>query len=442
MKLQLKVQNYIEKNKLLTSKGLVIVGVSGGADSVVLLHLLLKLGYNCAVAHCNFHLRANESEMDELFVRKIASELSIPYFSIDFETKKYAKENGISIEMAARDLRYDWFNKLLLENNAQAIAIAHHADDSIETLLMNLVRGTGLRGLTGIAAKNEKVIRPLLCSNRKEIEDYIVEFELKHITDSSNISLEYQRNKFRNQIIPLLEEINPSVRQVLYESISRFNGTLAIYEQAIERIKADIVHEDSEIIKLDIDLIKKQVDIPTIMYELLQVYGFGASTICQVTDQLDSESGKQFFSTSHRLIKDRKHLIINKIIDKYLGEIYVEESETEIFDPIHLKITRLNNSPDFIVSKSKDCIHLDAKKIVFPLKIRKWMEADIFYPFGMNKKKKISDYFIDNKFSILEKENTWFLVSGDDIVWIIGQRTDNRYRIDADTEEIIEIRLV
>ncbi|MEI7503224.1 MAG: tRNA lysidine(34) synthetase TilS [Paludibacter sp.] len=319
--MQHRVLNYIENHKLLAPKGQVIVGVSGGADSMALLHILLELGYDCVIAHCNFHLRMAESDNDETFVRNFARSLKVPFYSIDFETTKYASDHHISIEMAARDLRYTWFYELLQKHDAQAIAVAHHADDSIETLLMNLVRGTGLRGLTGIAPRNEKVVRPLLCCTRNEIENYIILHNLEHITDATNATLDYQRNKFRNVVLPLLEEINPSVRQTLYQSLERFDGTLAIYQQALEQIEKDIVHKEGETVLLDIELIKKQAHLPTVMYELLNKYSFGNTTIKQVTEHLDGESGKQFYSDTHRLIKDRKYLII-KHLKNYMKKTY------------------------------------------------------------------------------------------------------------------------
>ena len=439
--MQQKVQNYIEKHELLTLKGHVIVGVSGGADSVALLHLLVSLGYDCMIAHCNFHLRMEESDRDEAFVLNLSKDLKIPYYSIDFDTIKYADTHHISIEMAARDLRYAWFYELLEKQSAQAIAVAHHADDSIETMLMNLIRGTGLRGLTGISARNEKVVRPLLCCTREEIENYIITHDLEHIEDSTNATPDYQRNKFRNVVLPLLEEINPSVRQTLYDSLERFEGNLAIYEQAIEKIKNAVVIKESETVKLNIDLLKQQADVPTVMYELLHSYGFGAATIKQITEQLDGESGKQFYSETHRLLKDRKYLIISKIESKTDDVYWIQETDTEIMKPIQLKLSKLEMNSDFQVSKEKNCVHIDATKLQFPLQLRRWHEGDTFFPFGMKNRKKVSDFFIDNKLNLLEKEQSWLLISGEDIVWIVGQRMDNRFRVTEKTIDVSELNV-
>ena len=442
MKMQQKVQNYIEKHKLLTPYGLVIVGVSGGADSIALLNILVSLGYDCVIAHCNFHLRMAESDRDETFVRKMASDLKLPFYHIDFETSKYAAEHNISIEMAARDLRYVWFYELLDNLKAQAIAVAHHADDSIETMLMNLVRGTGLRGLTGISNRNEKVVRPLLCCSRIEVENYMKSNNLQHVEDSSNAKLNYQRNKFRNQVLPLLEEINPSVRNTLYESLERFEGAFAIYEQALKTIEKEIVDKKAETIKFNINALKKQVDISTVLYELIHPYGFGISVVKQISEQLDGESGKMFYSSSYQILKDREFLILNIIEDSNDKQYSIFDSEELISEPIQLKINIFDISTDFQVSKAKNKVHFDAEKLTFPLQLRRWQEGDTFYPFGMNQRKKVSDFFIDNKINRLEKEKCWLLISNNEIVWIVGHRTDNRFKVTEETKKLIEFSVI
>ena len=439
--MQQKVQTYIQNHQLLTQHGRIIVGVSGGTDSVVMLHVLMSLGYDCVIAHCNFHLRMAESDRDELFVRDLAKELKVPYYSVDFETTKYAEEHKISIEMAARDLRYAWFYELLYNHDAQAIAVAHHADDSIETMLMNLVRGTGLKGLTGIQPRNHKVVRPLLCCNRLELETYLVRFDLDHIEDSTNASVDYQRNKFRNEVLPLLAEINPSVRQTLYDSLERFEGIWAIYQQSIDAMKQLIVRNGPGLVKMDIDAIKIQEHIPTLMYELLHPYGFGPAVIEQVTGQLDGESGKVFFSETYRLIKDRKYLLISKIDDNPAQDFMITEDETVIEFPFLLKINKQPVTPDFEVSKEITRIHVDASRLTYPLVLRRWKEGDTFFPFGMKQRKKVSDFFIDNKLSLFEKEHSWILVSNNEIVWIVGQRLDNRFCVTNETMEVVEFKI-
>jgi len=437
--MQQKVETYIQKHQLLDHKKAIIVGVSGGTDSVALLHILVSLGYDCVIAHCNFHLRMEESDRDEEFVRELGKQLNVPFYHVDFKTTEYASREGISIEMAARDLRYNWFHELLKELDAQAIAVAHHADDSIETMLMNLVRGTGLRGLTGIQPRNKKVVRPLLCCTRLELENYLIEEGLDHVEDSSNASTDYQRNKFRNEIIPLLEEVNPSARQTLYDSLLRFEGNLAIYQQAIDRIKEQIIYKTGGVIRFNIELIKQQVHIPTIMYELLQPYGFSPALIEQVTQNLDAESGKIFYSDNYRLLKDRKYLLLSAREETATDSYLIQENDTELTEPIKLTLRKMTVVPGFKVSKEKGCVHLDAALLHFPLQLRHWREGDYFFPFGMKQRQKVSDFFINNKLSMLEKEHSWLLVSGEDIVWIVGQRMDNRFRLTDATKEAVEV---
>jgi len=440
--MQQKVQTYIQKHQLLSQNKPVIVGVSGGTDSVALLHILISLGYNCIAAHCNFHLRMEESIRDEEFVRNLAHSYSIPYYNVDFNTIEYAKTNKISIEMAARDLRYEWFNELLIKTNGQAIAVAHHADDSIETMLMNLVRGTGLRGIVGIASRNQNVVRPLLCCTRLELENYLVEQGLEHVEDTSNAANEYVRNQFRNELLPLLIEINPSARQNLYNSLQNMEGNLAIYQQAIEQIRQQVVDIKPDEIRMNIDIIMQQVHIPTVMHELLSPYHFSSSTIEQITEHLEGESGRVFYSETHRLVKDRKCLIISAKGITERDSYFISQDKNELTDPIHLTIKKIQVRTDFSPSKSKDCVHIDTANLEFPLQLRHWNEGDWFYPFGMNQKKKLSDFFIDNKFSLVEKEQSWLLISNDEIVWIVGYRLDNRYRVTDKTKEVLEIRLL
>lgn len=440
--MQQKVQTYIQKQQLLTPNRPVIVGVSGGTDSVVLLHILISLGYHCIAAHCNFHLRMEDSIRDEEFVRNLAHSYSIPYYSIDFETNTYAEEHKMSIEMAARDLRYEWFNALLEKLNSQAIAIAHHADDSIETVLMNLVRGTGLRGLTGIPPRNQNVVRPLLCCTRLEVENYLVHYGLDHVEDYTNHTNNFVRNKFRNRILPLLTEINFTARENLYKSMEHLEGNRAIYQQAIDRIREAVVDKNEDGFRLNIDLILQQVHVPTVMYELLSPYGFNSSLIEQITEALEGESGKVFYSETHRLIKDRKYLIINAKDDYKSVSYFISQGDKELTVPVHLRINRRQVTSDFKVSKASNRVHLDASGLIFPLELRRWNEGDCFFPFGMNQKKKLSDYFIDNKFSLAQKESIWLLVSGNDIAWIIGHRLDNRFKVTGETNEVVEIEVI
>lgn len=438
-----KVELYIEKNKLLfPEKGKILVGVSGGRDSVALLNILIKLGYRCTVAHCNFHLRGEESDRDEKFVQQLSFNLNIPYYSVDFDTVNYAKQKNISIEMAARELRYSWFTSLAEKINAQAIAIAHHADDNVETLLMHLVRGTGLKGLTGISPKNGLIVRPLLCCSRNEINEYIKNNNLSFIEDSTNQSVDFQRNKIRLQVIPLLEEINPSVKKVLSESIERFSEINTFYENAIEKIKKQLLTVDNDQLKINIDLLCKQASPKTILFEILHPYGFNESIVQDIEKHLHDESGKIFYSSSHYLIKDRKYLIISNKIKKNETTFFITENDSEISFPIHLSITRKKKEQNFVISKDNRIIQIDASLIQYPLTLRRWTNGDTFFPFGMNRQKKLSDFFIDQKLNLKQKAETWLLLSQNQIVWVVGLRLDNRFKITESTQEVLEIKML
>ena len=436
-----KVRQFIDSNQLLINNDRILVGVSGGADSVVLLHILLKLGFECVVAHCNFHLRGEESMRDELFVEKLAEKYKLIYKKTDFDTVRFAKSNKISIEMAAREMRYAWFKKLAPENKCQAIATAHHTDDSIETLLLNMIRGTGLKGLTGIEPRNGDIVRPVLCCTRSEIEQYAQKNKLEYITDSTNLANEYSRNKIRNLILPMMADINPSVKQSLAENISRFRGSWKIYSEKIAEIEAHITFNKENQTFVDIDKLKSQSDPKTVLFEILQKYQFNSDVISNIFEGLDKSSGKRYYSDTHRLLKDREHLIVDEIEPNNTLEFSIDESTKLISIPINLSLNKKAKNEDFIFSKKSDKIHIDADKIKFPLTLRKWKKGDSFHPFGMKESKKLSDFFINEKINRNQKENIWLLVSDNKIVWIIGLRMDERFRITEKTKNILEISL-
>ncbi len=440
--MDIRVQSFINNEKLLRPQAKVIVGLSGGADSVALLHILHSLGYQCVAAHCNFKLRNEESDRDESFVREFVDDFNIPAFFINFETIEYAKSHNISIEMAARDLRYAWFERIRKEQDASAIAVAHHIDDNVETLLMNLVRGTGLRGMTGIPVRNGYVIRPMLCCTREEILKYLVRFNLQFVEDSTNASSDYMRNKFRNEVIPLLEEINPSAKQVLAQTIDRFKGIQSEFQTYMSKLTTEIVEYKNGDVYIDIESLKCEPHPATVLFELTYFYGFHPDQVQDIVNHLDSISGKLFISETHRLVKDRKKLIITKIEKVDSNEIFVSDNLEEIFSPIHLQFLIQKNSTDFQFSTESKRVHIDADKLKFPLSIRTWREGDSFVPFGMKGNKKISDFYIDQKLSINDKEKTYLLFSGQDLVWVVGLRLDNRYRITEKTKKILEVSLI
>lgn len=414
----------------------VLVGLSGGADSVALLGLLVRLGYPCIAAHCNFHLRGEESLRDERFAEDFAVHvLGVPFYKTDFDTTGYAAERHLSIEMAARELRYEWFERMRLELGAQAIAVAHHRDDSVETLLMNLVRGSGIRGLTGIRPKNGFVVRPLLAVSRQELLQWLAEQSYTYVTDSTNLSDVYTRNFIRLKVLPLLEEINPSVKSSIARTAEHLSAAEAIYLETIRKARQEIVTSDH---RLSIPALMRYPAPETILYELLKPYGFTRLVADEVFLSLSKESGKLFYAPDYRLVKDREYLLVVPRDQEGKPTTYTLEAEEGVWhEPIELSCRKIVLSSGFRLEKDKRTAYLDYDKLRFPLVLRTWQEGDWFVPFGMKGRKKLSDYFSDHKFSRIQKEQTWLLCSGNDIVWIVGERSDNRFRIDERTKSVL-----
>lgn len=433
------VRAYIEKQQLLSGDGPVLVGLSGGADSVALLALLVQLDYPCVALHCNFHLRGDESVRDEQFAREMARTQDVPFYKIDFDTTAYGAEHHLSIEMAARELRYNWFEEMRLRLGAQAIAVAHHRDDSVETVLMNLVRGTGIRGLGGIRPKNGYVVRPLLAVSRSEILDWLVEQRLSYVTDSTNLSEAYTRNFIRLRVLPLLEELNPSVKAAIARTADHLAETEAIYLHVVEKARRELLEED---FRIPIARLMEYPSPATILYELLKPYGFTRQVADDVFRSLTGESGKMFYSPDYRLLKDREYLLLSPVKKEEEQEytFTADDIVEEIWrGPVELSFFKSVITTDFCFRKDKHIAYFDYDKLSFPLTLRKWKEGDWFIPFGMKGRKKLSDYFSDHKFSRMDKEQTWLLCSGENILWIVGERSDNRYCIDKTTKSVLVV---
>ena len=432
------IQQYIIQHQLLSGEKPVVVGISGGADSVALLHILVSLGYKCIAAHCNFNLRGDESSRDEQFTTDFTQRLQVPLCKISFETNKYAQENRLSVEMAARELRYRWFEELLNTYDADAVAVAHHRDDSVETLLINLTRGSGLTGLTGIKPKNGNVVRPLLCVSREDIYAYIENNGLEYVTDSSNSSDIYTRNFIRLKVIPLLEEINPSVKASLARTANHLYDASLIYNHSIEEARRVIIQNN----RLSISALLSFPAPATILYEMLKPYGF-SRTVCEsIFTILDKDSGKIFYSSTHRLLKDRSDLLIDVLSGEDNRAYLINLEDDNVDLPVELKPEIVVIKEDYQIEKDKKFAYFDFDKLSFPLVLRHWQEGDWFVPFGMKGKKKISDYFSDKKFSLFDKEKTWLLCSGQDVIWIVGERTDNRYRIEKTTKRVLKLKFI
>ncbi len=433
-----KVRSYIKENRLLEPDDRVIVGLSGGMDSMTLIDVLLLLGYRCVAAHCNFHLRGEESERDAAFVKQWCESAEVKLVSIDFDTYRYAADHKISIEMAARELRYEWFEDVRKQHHANVIAVAHHRDDLAETVLLNLIRGTGIRGLTGISPKNNSIVRPLLGVSRDEIEAYVDERKLPFIFDSTNSDDAFVRNFLRLNVIPLLEKMNPSVKNAIYRTAQHVGEARKIYDFYIETQKKAIFIDN----RIDIDKLKATLSPAAMLFEILSPFGFNASVIEDICQRLDSTPGKVFYSDDYRLIKDRKDLILDKISDEkpLQREYTIDKVSQEITDPIRLKISFL--SGDAIINKDARFLYADADKLSFPLTLRKWQAGDWFVPFGMKGRKKLSDFFTDRKFSLTDKENAWVLTSDENIVWVVGERPDERFKVTESTENVLVMEFI
>lgn len=431
--------SYIQRHNLFTSGDTILVAVSGGMDSVVLLDLLEKAGYALGIAHCNFHLRGEESDGDEALVARLAEKYGRRYYHQSFDTEQYANEHGYSIEMAARELRYDWFEKIRAENHYDVIAVAHHRDDLLETFFLNLSRGTGLKGMTGIKPKNGRVVRPLLFATRAEIANWCIEHELEYRDDSSNSSLDYQRNKIRHQLLPLMEELNPSFRESLQKTIHYLKDVSTIYFQEIQQCWERVAIRKGREYHLSISELKLLEPMHTYLFEFLKPFHFNSEVVTQIQETLEGEPGKQFFSPTHRVVRDRDHLIITQLPGKEKLVYYIDEGLKDLTKPLSIQIRKLDRDQHFRIPRSAKVACIDLDKIQFPLKIRKWEQGDFFRPLGMNGFKKLSDFFIDEKMSLPEKENTWLVTNGEQVVWIIGKRIDDRYKITDETTRVLEL---
>lgn len=430
------VCTYIDKYNLLPSDKPVLTGLSGGADSVALLAVLVKLGYSCIAVHCNFHLRGEESDRDEAFAKSFAETLAVPFYKTDFNTNQYAAEKRISVEMAARKLRYDWFEEMRLQFDTQAIAVAHHKDDNVETILMNLIRGTGIKGMRGIRPKNGYIVRPLLAVGREDILSWLEKQALSFVTDSTNLSDEYTRNFVRLRVIPLLENINPSVKETIARAGEHLSSVEVIYQSVLDKAQTTILKDNN---RLSIAELMTYPAPETILYELLVPFHFTRQVAEDIFLSLNKESGKTFFSPTHRIIKDREYLLITSLEKTASGIYHIEKEEGECQVPVKLSWKKTVLNKEFQLEKDQNIAYFDYDKLKFPLTIRTWKPGDWFIPFGMTGRKKLSDYFSDRKYSLLDKEKVWLLCSGKDIIWIIGERTDNRFRINKTTKRVLII---
>ncbi len=417
-----RVRNYIARERLFAPADKILVALSGGADSVALLRFLLADGYACEAVHCNFHLRGAESDRDEAFVRRLCEVLGVRLHVLHFDTIAYAENRRLSVEMAARELRYARFEELRKQISADSVAVAHHRDDSIETLLLNLVRGTGITGLLGIRPVNGRIVRPFLCVSREEIMAYLHDLKQPYVTDSTNLEDEYVRNKIRLRLLPLLEEFNPSIRNSLSDTAAHLNDVALLYHRCIAEAKERVLCPEG----ICLEALFRETAPEAVLFEILHPLGFNSAQLKDIYLALRGQSGKQFRSKEWRVVKDRAHLIIEPL----------QTSEPEF--PYRIRREECVCTPDFRIPADKHIACFDADKLGdAPVTFRLWQPGDVFVPFGMKGKKRVSDYLTDRKFSLPRKERQWLLCCGDRVAWLVGERTDNRFRIDETTRRIV-----
>lgn len=429
---------HIEENLSFLKECKLLVAISGGLDSVVLTHLAHAYGLNISLAHCNFNLRGTESDNDEVFVKKMAETIDVECFVKHFDTNSYAEQKKVSIQMAARTLRYHWFETLQKEHHFDYVLTAHHLDDSVETFLINLLRGSGLDGFTGIPEVNKRVVRPLLAFSREEILAYAEEHQLAWREDSSNASTKYLRNALRKDVIPKLKALNPQFLDNFKTSQEHLKAAKHILSDSIKKFKSETFSFQNEVTKIKISTILENNNPKAYLYYLLKDYGFTAWD--DVLDLLKAQSGKQLFSEGYRLVKDRDYiLLVRKQKNNDQNKTFlIQDEKTSIDGPIRLQFETVET----ITEKNKNILYVDREMLKFPLKIRKWENGDYFYPYGMKNKKKLSKFFKDEKYSIIDKENQWLLCAEDKILWVIGKRSDNRFRLTKQSKHFIKITLL
>jgi tRNA(Ile)-lysidine synthase len=411
------------------------IAVSGGIDSMVLVHLCVQLHLNFDVLHCNFMLRGAESDAETQFIESFCSSKNIPFQTKYFETNTIVTNNKESIQITARNLRYQWFQEII-SIGFDYVLTAHHLDDSLETVLINFSRGTGLEGLTGIPAQNGYIVRPLLPFSRLEIEHFAVENQIQWREDSSNASDKYLRNKIRHSIVPLLKEMNAGFLDSFQNTVQHLQQAESLVDDATRLVYEKVVEEKENQLEINLTQLLKFQNYQAYLYQWLNKYGFSAWN--DIYDLVEAQSGKQVFSETHVLLKDRERLILSERKHNNKEEVYIIESITSKVN-IPLNISFCNVS--YITETNSNCIFVNEEALKFPLTIRKWQEGDYFYPAGMNGKKKLSKYFKDEKYSLLDKENQWLLCAEDQIIWIIGKRADNRFIANETTKNYIKIEL-
>lgn len=440
-----KIKDFIERNRLLSSSHAVLVALSGGADSVALLRVLLALGFECKAAHCNFHLRGDESERDEQFVISLCKELDVPLFVKDFDVPAYMKENGVSLEMACRDLRYAWFKVLLREQDCRELAVAHHQNDNVETFFLNALRGAGINGLSGIASKNGAVVRPLLCASRGEVVDYLDDNGWMFVTDSSNQKNDVKRNKLRNIVLPTIEQHFPGAFDQFCKTIGQVSSCNSLYDEFLQKVKDGICKFDEGVLYIEIEKLLQFVNSTTLLFEILKPYGFNHAQCCDVFRAIDGENGvgKHFYSSSHTLTINRAKLEVFVNKEKLECSYGINLKCNKISYPIEIDIKEVSRTEYSLEScNGKDVIALSLEVLKSKdVLIRRWKNGDKFKPFGINGSKLLSDLFTDLKLSERKKAETWVMEADGQIIWVIGYRASSLFKVKVEDESYLLVSL-
>lgn len=434
-----KFKNYILKEKLFSPEDKILLAVSGGMDSTAMCFLFKSAGYDFGIAHCNFKLRGAASDADELFVKELADHFEVEFHSIKFETEKIAADQKTSLQVTARKLRYHWFKKIAKQFGYQSVATAHHATDSIETVLYNFTKGCGIRGLHGILPKKGKIIRPLLFASRSDIEQFVETHKIAYREDVSNASDKYMRNKIRHQVIPILNEINPSFEKTAIGTVERLKETEAIFNWAIDQFRNEAIEIRDDLVYIDFALLPENGKA-TVLYEFIRPFGFNDDQCRQILFDAHEQSGTGFYSDTHRLIIDRRYYIINKIAPQKADHFFITpETDQIILEDNAIVFSVLNKAP-LVISREKNIAEFDFDQLDFPLQLRKWKPGDIFQPLGMKgKKQKLQDFFTHQKLSIPEKEKIWILENKGQVCWVVGWRIDERFKITDQTQKCFRV---
>ena len=428
--------DFIEQNMLFGSSNTVLAAVSGGADSVLMAHLLSVAGYNFGIAHCNFMLRGDEADADQEFTRQLAGQLGVSFHTVSFNTRQHAADNKISIQIAARNLRYEWFQELCQTNGYKAIALAHHQNDSIETILLNLTRGTGIAGLHGILPKNGTLIRPLLFLSGDEIRQIVREEKLPYVDDSSNTSTKYARNKIRHQVIPVLKQLNPNLEQTFENNLRNFRELEQLLNDKVDALTTELFVKHGDDFHINIDAINNLSPKRLLLFKLLQPFGFLDNVVNDLLTSLHKHPGRVFESGGFKLLIDRGELIICKKIADVIAPVLINKVD-HMINYGDYKMTVVYNDSPFIIKDNPSAVAVPSEKLIYPLTIRTWQQGDAFRPLGMKTRQKLSDFFIHQKVPLHLKPHVPILLNGNsEIIWIGGFRLDDRYKVDDKTEKV------